>query len=259
MVSTMSGVAFGPAIRRAGSPGATLVMTKVSVATPSNVATRVSSFLPMNQNMPHTSGIEIQLVQIDFARQAHGAKVKTLEVIAHRPDAVSEHTEDFGLIRHNLRLDFGVQRGTLVPIHLGARRFDHGGHFLVVIVVHGVILPPAIGVVLVGHRVRVGADRRGVDRSHVRRGFGTCTVGHHGGPRLGGQFHLDVQVAQIVEQHQPDAARFFKTVDVHVIEREATFGVGRLRQVFLGTGKIAAWHISDVDVAAHRVREGTGL
>src|SRR6218665_1987926 len=93
MVATMSSVALGPATRRAGSPGATLVMTKVSAAIPIIVPTSVSNLRKANVSIVFSG---------EFLKTAHGPHfvIRAMRVVlAYRGD-VSQSMSDYSALTH---------------------------------------------------------------------------------------------------------------------------------------------------------------
>src|SRR5690606_18063271 len=266
MVSTMSSVALGPATRRAGSPGATLVMRKVSAAMPSMVPTRVASFRSVKLSMwpwvlvdagsayaPRVAvlfRVDPQGIEVNLAGEPDGAELEAFQIVAVRPAAILEHAEYLRLVGDDLRLDLRVKIGALVPVCAGTSLVDHSSNLRIVVERHRVILAPAILMILVGHRVRIGRDRRHIDRGHRRRGFHARAVGDHVRPLLRRDLDVSVQLLEVFEKHQADAARLLETGDVDVGQRDAAIRILRLRQIFLRLGHVLPRNVGDFDMAA---------
>ena len=148
-------------------------------------------------------------------------------------------------MRHALRL-----------VGLEPRLHHHVVQLGIMQMVHAPELALGGGGVLRGDDIRIGADRRDIDRYHIGRGLRLGTARHQRRPGLRHHVHLDVQWLQRIPAPPGRSA-----VPLPGRRRRDTsssippFGVLRLRQVLPRHVQIAARHVGDRDMAGHRIRE----
>src|SRR5262249_18543766 len=124
IVSTIAGLASGPAAKRAGSPGTTWEMANVRHSSPNSISPRKASRPSRYDVRAGASSLrhDRQRVEVDLAREAHGTEDEALDVLAHPPAAVRQHAEHLRRVGGDALLDVGVQGRPLLPArqHAGA-------------------------------------------------------------------------------------------------------------------------------------------
>ncbi len=122
-----------------------------------------------------------------------------------------------------------------------------------------IILTPGFRVILIGHRVRIGRDRRCEDRHHVRGCLRRGTARNQVRPCQRHHFHRDVQRLQLVDQDQAHQTLDLEALDIDIFQLDPAIRPLGLGKIFLGLFHIVARNARHVDLALDIVSERARL